>query len=90
MSKKLVRYDAQRANLPSLTEAQEDELAVLATKPDSAIDYSDRLLGRGIIQERHVGTVLQTDQDLDHGSDRFQCAGVAVQLVAYRRWPPGF
>lgn len=41
MSKKLVRHDIDLANLPPLTEAQKAELAALAAKPDSEIDYSD-------------------------------------------------
>ena len=41
MSKKLVRYDVDLADLPPLTEAQKAELAALAAKPDSEIDYSD-------------------------------------------------
>jgi uncharacterized protein (DUF4415 family) len=41
MSKKLVRYDVDLANLPPLTEAQKAELEALADKPDSEIDYSD-------------------------------------------------
>jgi uncharacterized protein (DUF4415 family) len=41
MNKKLVRYDIDLANLPPLTEAQKAELAVLAARPDSEIDYSD-------------------------------------------------
>jgi uncharacterized protein (DUF4415 family) len=41
MSKKLVKYDVDLANLPALTEAQKAELAALAALPDSEIDYSD-------------------------------------------------
>ena len=41
MSKKLVRYDDDLADLPPLTEAQKAELAAHAAKPDSEIDYSD-------------------------------------------------
>lgn len=41
MSKKLVRYEVDLANLPPLTEAQKAELAALAAKPDSEIDFSN-------------------------------------------------
>jgi uncharacterized protein (DUF4415 family) len=41
MSKKLVRYDVDLANLPPLTKAQKAELAALTAKPDSEIDTSD-------------------------------------------------
>jgi uncharacterized protein (DUF4415 family) len=41
MSKKLVKSEVDLANLPPLTEAQNAELAVLAARPDSKIDYSD-------------------------------------------------
>ena len=41
MSKKLVKYEVDLANLPPLTEAQKAELAALAARPDSKIDYSD-------------------------------------------------
>ena len=41
MSKKLVRYDIDLANLPPLTEEQKAELAALAARPDGEIDYSD-------------------------------------------------
>jgi uncharacterized protein (DUF4415 family) len=41
MSKKPVRYDIDLANLPPLTEEQKGELAALAARPDSEIDYSD-------------------------------------------------
>jgi len=41
MSKKLVRYEVDLANLPPLTEAQKAELAALAARPDSEIDTSD-------------------------------------------------
>jgi len=41
MNKKIVRHDVDLANLPSLTEKQKDELAVLAARPDGEIDYSD-------------------------------------------------
>lgn len=41
MSKKPVRYQIDLADLPPLTEAQKAELAALAARPDSEIDYSD-------------------------------------------------
>lgn len=41
MSKKLVRHEVDLANLPPLTEAQKAELAALAVRPASKIDYSD-------------------------------------------------
>jgi len=41
MSKKLVRRKVNLANLPPLTSEQEAELAALAARPESAIDYSD-------------------------------------------------
>ncbi len=41
MKKKVVRYDVDLANLPPLTDAQKTELAALAARPDSEIDYSD-------------------------------------------------
>jgi len=41
MSKKLVKYNVDLARLPPLTEQQKSELAALAAKPDSEIDYSD-------------------------------------------------
>ena len=41
MSKKFVRHDVDLANLPPLTEAQKAELAALAARPESEIDYSD-------------------------------------------------
>ncbi|NLS20316.1 BrnA antitoxin family protein [Rhizobium sp. P40RR-XXII] len=41
MSKKLVKHDIDLADLPPLTEAQKAELAALAAKPDSDIDFGD-------------------------------------------------
>jgi uncharacterized protein (DUF4415 family) len=41
MSKKFVRYDADLANLPPLTEVQKAELAALAARPEGEIDYAD-------------------------------------------------
>jgi len=41
MKKQLVRYEVDLANLPPLTEAQRAEIAALAARPDSEIDYSD-------------------------------------------------
>jgi uncharacterized protein (DUF4415 family) len=41
MSKKRVKHNVDLANLPPLTETQKAELAALANKPDSEIDYSD-------------------------------------------------
>jgi uncharacterized protein (DUF4415 family) len=41
MSKKLVRFEADLAELPSLTEAQRAELAELAARPDNEINYDD-------------------------------------------------
>jgi uncharacterized protein (DUF4415 family) len=41
MSKKPVRYQIDLADLPPLTDAQKAELAALAARPDSEIDYSD-------------------------------------------------
>jgi uncharacterized protein (DUF4415 family) len=41
MSKKLVRYEVDLGDLPSLTEMQKAELVALAARPDSEIDYSD-------------------------------------------------
>ncbi len=41
MNKKFVRHDVDLANLPPLTETQKAELAALAARPDSEIDYSD-------------------------------------------------
>jgi uncharacterized protein (DUF4415 family) len=41
MKKQLVRYEVDLANLPPLTDAQRAELAALAARPDSEIDYSD-------------------------------------------------
>src|SRR5579863_4584878 len=38
---KMVRYEVDLGNLPPLTEAQKAELAALAAKPDSEIDFSD-------------------------------------------------
>jgi uncharacterized protein (DUF4415 family) len=40
MSNKFVRHDVDLANLPPLTEAQKAELAALAARPESEIDYS--------------------------------------------------
>ncbi|MDF0490955.1 BrnA antitoxin family protein [Sphingomonas sp. H39-1-10] len=36
-----VRFEVDPANLPSLTDAQKTELAALAAKPESEIDFSD-------------------------------------------------
>jgi uncharacterized protein (DUF4415 family) len=41
MNKKFVRHDVDLANLPPLTGKQKAELAALATRPDSEINYSD-------------------------------------------------
>jgi uncharacterized protein (DUF4415 family) len=41
MSGKFETYEVDLANLPPLTAAQEAELAALAARPDSDIDYSD-------------------------------------------------
>jgi uncharacterized protein (DUF4415 family) len=41
MSEKFETYEVDLANLPPLTAAQEAELAALAARPDSDIDYSD-------------------------------------------------
>lgn len=41
MSKKLVKYNIDLADLPPLTEAQKAELAALAAKPDGDIDFGD-------------------------------------------------
>lgn len=41
MSKKIVRYNLDLANLPPLTDKQKTELAALAARPESKIDYSD-------------------------------------------------
>ena len=37
----MVRYEVDLNNLPPLTEAQKQELAALAERPEDAIDYSD-------------------------------------------------
>ena len=41
MKKQLVRHDIDLANLPPLSDAQKTELASLAARADSEIDYSD-------------------------------------------------
>jgi uncharacterized protein (DUF4415 family) len=41
MSKTIVRQDFDLAAPPPLTEAERAELTALASRPDSAIDYSD-------------------------------------------------
>ena len=41
MSKKIVKREVDLANLPPLTEKQKVELAALAVRRDSEIDYSD-------------------------------------------------
>jgi uncharacterized protein (DUF4415 family) len=41
MSKKFVKRSVDLANLPSLTKRQKADLAVLAARPDSEIDFSD-------------------------------------------------
>jgi uncharacterized protein (DUF4415 family) len=41
MSKKLVKRSVNLANQPSLTKKQKAELAALAARPDSEIDFSD-------------------------------------------------
>lgn len=41
MSKKIVKREVDLANLPPLTEKQKVELATLASRRDSEIDYSD-------------------------------------------------
>lgn len=41
MSKKLVKRTVDPAKLPSLTKKQKLELAALAARPDSEIDFSD-------------------------------------------------
>ncbi len=41
MSKKFVRREVDLGRLPPLTEKQKAELAALATRPDSDIDYSE-------------------------------------------------
>jgi len=41
MSKKFVKRAVDLANLPSLTKRRKADLAVLAARPDSEIDFSD-------------------------------------------------
>jgi uncharacterized protein (DUF4415 family) len=41
MKKQIVRYSIDLANPPALTEVQKAELAALAARPDSEIDFSD-------------------------------------------------
>jgi len=41
MSKKLVKHTIDLANPPSLSKKQKAELAAVAARPDSEIDYSD-------------------------------------------------
>ncbi len=41
MSKKFVKRTVDLANLPSLTKRQKADLATLAARPDSDIDFSD-------------------------------------------------
>ncbi len=41
MSKKLVKFDVDLADLPALDEAQKAELAGIAARADSEIDYRD-------------------------------------------------
>jgi uncharacterized protein (DUF4415 family) len=41
MSKKFVKRSVDLAKLPSLTKRQKADLAALATRPDSEIDFSD-------------------------------------------------
>ncbi|MGA2708911.1 MAG: BrnA antitoxin family protein [Steroidobacteraceae bacterium] len=41
MSKKFVKRTVDLANLPSLTKKQKTDLAALAARPDSEIDFSD-------------------------------------------------
>jgi uncharacterized protein (DUF4415 family) len=41
MSKKFVKRTVDLANLPSLTKRQKADLAALAARPDSEIDFSD-------------------------------------------------
>jgi uncharacterized protein (DUF4415 family) len=41
MSKKFVKRAVDLANLPFLTKRQKADLAALATRPDSEIDFSD-------------------------------------------------
>ena len=41
MKTKLVRYEVDLDNLPPLTDADREEIAALAAKPDSEIDFSD-------------------------------------------------
>ena len=41
MSKKFVKRAVDFANLPSLTKRQKADLAALAARPDSEIDFSD-------------------------------------------------
>jgi len=41
MSKKIVKRSIDLANPPPLTRAQEEEIAALALRPESEIDYSD-------------------------------------------------
>lgn len=41
MSKKIVRYEFETANLPPLTAKQKTQIAALRAKPDSEIDTRD-------------------------------------------------
>lgn len=41
MNKKIIKHDVDLANLPALTDMQKSELATLASRSDSEIDYSD-------------------------------------------------
>jgi len=41
MKTKMVRYEVDLDNLPPLTDAEREEIAALAARPDSEIDFSD-------------------------------------------------
>jgi uncharacterized protein (DUF4415 family) len=54
-ARKIVTYKLDLNSLPSLTESQKAELAALAARPDSEIDFSD---SPGVTDERWKKAIL--------------------------------
>ena len=78
MSKKVVKRTVNLAKPPALTKKQKAELAALAARPDTEIDYSDiPSFDRGVLEECGSRPVLQAYQDVDDRADRFRCARLA-------------
>lgn len=76
MKKQMVRYDLDLDNLPPLTENQKAELAALAARPESEIDYSDippvdekfwkNVIRNPFYKPTKTSTTVRIDSDVVH------------------------